>query len=405
MGWNLWLATLVAAVVLVGPTGCDGPGEAHHSDVSVRTDTTAGGWVHVRHDALPDRVAWRLVEDLRLGSAAADDTAAAFGDVRGVASWAGDGIAVLDHQADEIRLFGPDGAYLGVLAGPGEGPGELGSTNGLVTAPDGGMWVNDHGNRRLTRFHPDEPVRTMRRFVGSYGYLWDGGVGPDGRVWDFTFQFPEPYDPTPGVKQGRIVHWAKVADPSSGAVDSLEVVVETTRGIALPRGSIAIPFGSSVHRALDPVGGSIWVGHSDAFRFTRISLEGDTLAVLEAAVAPEPVREDERTEAIDRAEAFMERAGRVEVDWDALIPAAKPLFDQLVVDGSGRLWVRRAESGRRVYHVFEARGAYVGRVEAPSGIHGEFRPVIRQDTWLGLVTDELDVPYVLRAALEAPGGG
>lgn len=46
-------------------------------------------------------------------------------------------IAVLDAQAQEIRIFAPDGEHGGTLGHRGEGPGELADANGMVTGPDG----------------------------------------------------------------------------------------------------------------------------------------------------------------------------------------------------------------------------------------------------------------------------
>lgn len=401
------MRVIVGVLVLstaVGVMGCGGEAPPSAATDDVQVDTTESGWVHVRHGALPDRVAWHLVERTRLGSAGVDDTASAFGDVRGVELFAGDQMAVLDYQAGEIRLFDLDGTYRGALAGPGQGPGELGRSNGLFLAADGGLWVNDHGNARLSRFHPTEDVRTVRRFVHSYGYLWQGAVDADGRVWDFDIQSLGDADRSPGVVEGGIAHWIKVYDPATEGADSTRISIDTGRGIALPRGSMAIPFDAQTYRTFDPVGGGVWTGRSDVFRLVRLSYDGDTLAVIEAEVPPVPVTPAERRDAVDRAEDFMERAGRVDVDWDEVIPAHKPLFDQLVVDDAGRLWVRRSLDEGVVYHVFEADGRYRGRVHPDFAVHGYFVPRIRGDTYLGLVTDDLDVPYVLRATLEDPAG-
>jgi len=67
-------------------------------------------------------------------------------------------VAVLDGQAAEVRVFGPNGAYLRTMGQKGEGPGELSYPEALVALAGDTLAVYDRGNGRITRFNPDGEV-------------------------------------------------------------------------------------------------------------------------------------------------------------------------------------------------------------------------------------------------------
>ena len=93
---------------------------------ALSVDTTGSHTVVVTEPLQPDADAttWRLVEELKLGNVAGDGPDG-FGDLRDLAVDGIGRIYLLDVAAEEVRVFGRDGAYLGSMARDGDGPGEF----------------------------------------------------------------------------------------------------------------------------------------------------------------------------------------------------------------------------------------------------------------------------------------
>ena len=104
---------------------------------------------------------WRLVEELRIGGA--DSGAASLNDVRDIALGARGQIYVFDYQAQEIRLFDAGGKFVRLVGRKGAGPGEFTQPNGIRTAPDGSLWVNDHSNARFMEHRLSWTGTALRR--------------------------------------------------------------------------------------------------------------------------------------------------------------------------------------------------------------------------------------------------
>lgn len=64
-------------------------------------------------------------------------------------------LAVLDGQADSVRVFDPEGVHRYSIGGPGEGPGELSFPVSLVRPVEDELWVVD-GSQMIHRFAENE---------------------------------------------------------------------------------------------------------------------------------------------------------------------------------------------------------------------------------------------------------
>lgn len=126
--------------------------------------------------------AWTLVEELRVGSADGDGPDV-FGELRGLAALPDGGFAVLDSQAQEVRVFATDGSHRATYGGEGEGPGEFRGAHGLMLDPGGRLWVTDPSNSRLSVFDPETGfVESFRHNFSFYAYIWQGTMTADGRI-------------------------------------------------------------------------------------------------------------------------------------------------------------------------------------------------------------------------------
>src|SRR5690606_32939845 len=101
-----------------------------------------------------------------------------------------------------------------------------------------------------------------------------------------------------------------------------------------------IPLGARGSMIADPAGG-FWMTRGDTWRVERLNERGDTVMVLEVDVPPAAVTDADRQRVIDSHLEDESQSRAVAEEIASLMPATKPLLDQLVLDDEGRLWVRR----------------------------------------------------------------
>ena len=105
---------------------------------------------HAPHvDELP-RLSY--VEEIRIGSR--DDPDEGFSRIGALAVTDNGTLYVLESQAREVRVFGPDGRRLGTRGRSGQGPGEFSRPAAIGLVGDT-LWVRDGGNGRISWFGPD----------------------------------------------------------------------------------------------------------------------------------------------------------------------------------------------------------------------------------------------------------
>jgi sugar lactone lactonase YvrE len=343
--------------------------------------------------------AWRLVEDLRIGTAA--EGPQSFSTVAGLEVDGAGRIYVIDRQAQEIRLFDSTGTFVRRIGRPGRGPGEFVGANGLAWDPDGRLWVVDQKGERYTLFDATGRVlKTQLRGLLWYGWRWEGTVDTGGRLLE--------------------------NQTLRGGPEPVPVILRFDRGFArtdtfpFPRAQLpddffrfeqgstvlftSIPFAPKLHWRIDPRG-RLWFGASDRYRIVVRRLEGDTLRIVERAEPPIPVSGAEA----DSAAALVAKAAGDESQVDrSRIPRVKPAFSGVSLDDAGRLWVHpavRAGESKDVLDVFDPDGRYLGRVTVPFAFSSSQPVVIRRDRFYTVTEDADGVPYVVRARIVggAPG--
>ncbi|MEQ9570294.1 MAG: hypothetical protein RLN75_08910 [Longimicrobiales bacterium] len=392
---------------------CGGAGSAPGGAGGVR-DTLPDGTPVVRYASLATTTeAATLTPDLRIGSLDGNGPDV-FGDVRGIEADAHGDIYVLDYQAAEIRVFGPDGGYRRTLSRRGEGPGELGDANGIVLAGDT-LFAYDHSKwvmMGLDRTGGDEVVRYPTP-VRSYGYMWSGARDDRGRFWKSTSHSDAPptFPPEEGLNEGTSRVYLKVYDPATERYDSLPVGQRTYRSWVTRVGTgysmASIPFRASELTVVDPAGG-FWTTASTAYRIARLDAGGDTTLVIEASVEPLPVTAADREAFVaPRAERGpeQERAARAMLDH---APETHPVLATLFVSPDGDLWVERttAADAPTLYDVFTRDGDYRGSMRLDFTISAYLHPRVRGEHLYALSPGELDEAYVVRAPLpEWAAGG
>lgn len=354
---------------------------------------------------------FRVVEELRIGTVDGGGPAS-FGQLRGLVVTDEGLVAVLDAQANQVRVFDRDGTHVATHGGPGEGPGEFTLPNGLLLHPDGRLFVADGRSNRMNFLDPrdgwigSEPNRQLRR-----GYVYGGAIMNDGRLLKPSL--------TLGPPERRDLY--RVFGPQMELLDSIFITERypdmdpedppTSFFWASPdgstRGYMGVPYvqNASTHYHPD---GTIWTTGLLAERYTLVqeSWQGDTLRVVETERAAVPIPEPVRDSAVARIrDALAEYGADIgDQSWDK-IPRRYPFVERITSDASGDLWVETGSTDASVWDVYSPDGRHLRTVEIDLPLASWLPPVIRGDTVWAIVTDEFDVHHVVRGRIVEAGSG
>jgi 6-bladed beta-propeller len=354
---------------------------------------------------------WQLVEDLRIGGDQSDMTM--FSEIRGVVAGPKGHIFVLDAKPQEIRIFDAAGKFVALAARKGSGPGEIAHANGLLVLNDV-FWVNDPANARWSVYSvaDGKSLRQVTIPITSYGYLWQAGVDPEGRILDPIYV---PRDNAaakspasrsdPRLRRvrtdGTIVDTIPAPDCSLRNAPAKSTFVGTTpnRGNTM----MQIPYLPRPLTAIDGRG-AYWCAPNDEYLLLHRSLtKPDTLHSVRLRYTRIPVTPQERDSAIERAKTALSRYQQVDADY-SLIPTTQPIFQRLDVDDRAQLWARKTTpSGTPpTFDVYDANGRLVATVTTALRFNSYLPIHFRGEYAYGVVQDADDVPYVVRARIVRP---
>ncbi|WP_419943059.1 6-bladed beta-propeller [Candidatus Palauibacter sp.] len=199
--------TLIAAAC-AALAGCGGA--ASETGWTTVRDTLPSGAMRVT--SVPPAEAsptWTLVEELRLGTVEGVGPDA-FAYLKGLVVLDDGRFAVLDSQAQELRVFGPDGGHVATHGRKGEGPGEFADANGLMLDPQGRIWVPDMRNGRMSVFDPEEGFLQSFPFAdANFNWIWNGAMGNGSLIY------------RPSWASGGVRRLLRIYDLTMTLVDSL----------------------------------------------------------------------------------------------------------------------------------------------------------------------------------------
>jgi hypothetical protein len=331
--------------------------------------------------------AWRIEEELRIGAADGDGPEV-FGRISHVAPAPNGEVFVLDGHAQQIRVFGPDGSYRRTFGAEGAGPGELRQAYGLTWDAGGRLWVPDAGNARYSVF--DSTGAFLRAHPRRFGVVlpWLGGFDRHGVL----------HDPAAASDRDGLIRYTFFRVDSIGEVlDSLPAL-EYRPPQAGPIPVELLSLRPRLTFRFDPAG-YLWFGETGRYRIYQRTLGGDTVRIIQLSRDRAPVSAAER-------DSVMRVLARSPFPVDpSLIPAHKPAFDRIHVDGKGNLFVQpigSEEETGRVFDVFDREGRYLGAARSDVRFETLPPPLIQGDHAYGVTTDEAGVPYAVRARIVRP---
>ncbi|HEX7091302.1 MAG TPA: 6-bladed beta-propeller [Longimicrobiales bacterium] len=338
---------------------------------------------------------WQVVEELRIGRADGDGPDL-FGRINSLAVDPGGRIWVLEGHAQELRVFGPDGQYIRTVGRKGGGPGEFAQAVKVELGPDGNLWVMDPQNNRHSVFDTAGTYLEGEHAPGGFVILpWPGGFDRQGRYYS-----PVPKVGAEGFSLALVVH-----DAAYQPMDTLEQPRDPVKRERFTSGDgrliASVPFSGSLLWRLSPEG-TIWALVTDAYRLFELTPDGDTLRTITRRFTPLPVTAADREDIDERLKWFTDQGGRID---PSKIPDTKPPVGRFFIDDADHIWVEvtmpdEQDTGR-VFDIFDPDGRYLGAVRLPFTLWSV--PIFRNGALYAVTTDELEVPYVVRASIVKPG--
>lgn len=403
------------AVLTISLTGC--MLFACKGEVGEEIDQAWASQREMRGDTLVVRTTrgsiWRdtmaLVPELSIGLLEGED-AYLLGSVRGFDVDDDGRIYVVDGQAQDVRVFSPDGEHIVTIGRGGEGPGEFGR-------PD---YVRVTADHRIVVRDPPWRFSVFSR-EGEYQGGWLLLSGFSTSTPFFLDSQQRVLNPTrPGVLvrytlAGSVVD--TVPEPSRGYLPPrLEVTTENARA------SYSIPFMPSERWTMTRNGGFLF-GLTSEYRIERWEANGAIFEV-ERTVDPVRVLPGEASQARERITQTIRRANSPSWHWQGPdVPSNKPPWTSLFAGLDGSIWVLRSsvaveepnpdwdpqfpEEGfptrwmaPRVTDVFDAEGRYLGPVKIPEAMSIYPSPVFTEDRVWAVSTHQLGFLQIVRFRLE-----
>jgi hypothetical protein len=406
-----------APFLLLSTIACATQGESRCEDIPAargfaRFDTAG---VEVVVNATP---AWETSTALHVAPAPAvtigvthGDAAYEFSNIRDATRLPDGRIVIADAQLAELRVFDENGRFLMRIGGKGSGPGEYQTIAGLYRANGDTLWVEDRGNRRLTKLTPEgqvvatlpvawipwtRPARVPggRPLSGASALVLRGLLGDSALLATHTSN-QRAAEEVSRVERSRFV--LRRLDPYTDQRDSLGLMLGVESYIHFfPDGSFFFgetPFGNV--ESLAVADGRYYYGEGDAFEIEEHASDGRLRRLIRVCEQPERVDPD-RMEALiaERLAPYTGEILRYEETAmrGSALPDSVPAYMEMQVDAADRLWVRRfAYEGAPVWMVFDRDGRWLGDVETPDGLA---LLEIGADYLLGVARTEDDVPML-----------
>ena len=343
------------------------------------------------------------------------------GTVGRVAFFGEDGLLVTDGQASILRSFGADGQVLRLMAGKGDGPGEMRTITQLSITPDDSVYAFDVRQNRFTVFGPDGvfaatmsvepefagPASRVRVAwaLGSDRFLLHGyGLGSEesnGRPTEL---------PTRVERDGL---FRVVSSVGAGLTDLVRFPGEST--VHFEGGNTGSPFWN--HSIISTNGNRIVHGTGMPYELVVRDLDLHVLLVIrwleqQEVLTPSTIRavRGPMSASIPELRAAAPEAADRLIDalFDPdMLPDALPALGSVLIDEAGRIWVsqfrlnqdlRFAMGGgymnwdeRDVWHVLDEDGIPLARVRLPVATR---LLAVRSDRVVVVARDDLDVESV-----------
>jgi hypothetical protein len=275
-------------------------------------------------------------------------------------------IFALDFQDHNIKIFDATGKFLRTLGRRGQGPGDFNMPLSFCFAKDR-LAVWDMGNRRLCVLTPEGELIKAEEISGLSGRPQRIKALPNGDLVVETEKmfFDDPNKPqecsleilTPELKPKKTIY----SHP-----------VWRNKFIRLEQGLVNLPqpFAPDIHWDISP-DGKIVIGFSESYEMGIYDNEGKTLAKFTHPFDPVKVTPEDKKGFFDSmTHSTGEGVSRGAPDFvieKTTFPAEKPVFNDILVDSEGNIWVhpfvKNQDLEKKCFDVFASTGNFISRVE------------------------------------------
>jgi hypothetical protein len=384
--------------MLAGCVGGDGAGAGFTVSDSAGIEIAVsrrGSWM--------DGDAWRLAQEpsVRIGVLEGAPEYQLF-DARDARRMRDGRIVIADAGSGELRFFDDQGAYLLTSGGKGSGPGEFEGLGWLRPYPGDSLLAYDYSLVRVSIF--DSEGEFGRSFqiqpMGEMGFVIGTDAFSDGTVLArspliFAGGFGDGMSRKPEVFH-TYSNTGELAD-SIGEFPGPDQFIRTGSGSGNRFVAVTTPpFGRMPARAVH--GTQFFFGSGDSYEIECHEKTGELVRLIRLDRPSRRVTEadlerfiERRLQELDEGENEQEARQRLEA---MPVPETMPVYEDLVVDAAGNLWVRDYQldgDAPSEWVVFDGSGRMLGSVTTPAGLEVT---EIGEDFVLGIWRDELDVQHV-----------
>ena len=364
--------------------------QPHDGALTTIIDTVNGVIRTANAGAAPE---WQLTPVVSIGPKSLTDEGSPdeFGAVTSVALGPDDAVYIADALNHEIRVFGLDGAHRHTFGRHGEGPGEFDGLYSLAWVGDRLLAMDPHLGR-ISEFSADGELlgerATERGLTGSgeqirFYPLGDYGTHAFG-FWGDLERVYVRHD-SGGVTGDTVP--ALTAPPGPAA--SVECRLEGGRRLRFFR----IPFGAKFVQHPGQ-GGVMYSATANVYRIAVTRGDADTLRIIERALPPEPVSDEEWAAQSAEFDEFQREQPDASCDTRSLDRArSKPFIDDIYVAPDGKLWVEVVRTSGNHLEFFDPEGRLLGSLRAPSQAARRV-PVFHDDLVVTIRKDELDLDHI-----------
>ena len=365
-------------------------------------DTLPSGEIVVRNTTDPlwtPEQAWQVVEDLRIGNAMSEGPDL-FGSIFSFDVDAWGRIFVLDEQAQEVRVFDPEGAFVRTVGRKGEGPGEFTHAGSVDLSRNGEIWVMGLGQARVSIFDTAGTFLRQERTDGGFVVKpYPGGFDPMGRynvlipAWDMRTmaRFDQSYTPIDTISlpedPGEREYFENVGEDGSSTMRA------------------GVPFQEYMTWRFSRTG-TVWTLLTGRYQLTEMTIDGKVLRTITKDHEPIPVTDEEREQAVESLEWFTSQGGQID---RSKFPGSKPSTVSFFIDDEGNIWVERQvpaadeDDVGRLFDLFDDEGRFLGMLRLPFELHHSIpEPIVRDGVLYGATYDEIGVLYVVRGRIVKP---
>ena len=357
-----------AVTVAVAVQGCESEAAHWASQATVRD---SAGVVIVENPDTPKRLE-RWVVDMNPTLAIGADLRASpnyqFASIRGALRTVDGGVLVADGDGDEslVRKYGADGKYEATWGREGEGPGEFKSIWGMHRLSPDSVVIWDSQLDRLTVFESGgSPGSTSRLQVGNFvlaGTITGGGLLFE-EIRTFAFQagvqHPDGYH--------RYEKTYRIHDRNARPIAILGPFPSQEYHNTITSSALSftqLPYSREAWAGTWkdlPV-----VGFSDTYELRAYAADGSLRRIVRLDRPPTPTTEADRL-------AYLQTDQEYSHPNRADVPVAShiPLFDAIIGDELGCLWVRDYDlpgEGPITWTVFDSSGAALAHSEMPDNL-------------------------------------